>query len=320
MVSNSSSARKFGPQNLVASGLCFGTMQFGAGASQQDSAAMYDACRDAGINFFDTAYVYTEGRSEEILGKLIAKEREDIILVTKAGAEGGCSARNIRSQLEVSLTRLNQDYTDIFFLHRFDDDVPLEESFAELAALKEQGKFYHLGVSNFAAWQVMKAQGIANLHGYPAIEILQPMYNLVKRQAEVEILPMAAAEDIAVISYSPLGGGLLTGKYRGGIAAEGRFSWDQKYATRYGQDWMHQAADQLFEIAAEMGTSPAALAVAWVANNPAITAPIISARTIEQLMPSLAAADLQLEAAIYERLNGLVPTPPPATDRLEEQG
>ena len=314
------STRSFGPQNLSASGLCFGTMQFGAGASPEDSAAMYAACRDAGINFFDTAYVYTQGRSEEILGTLIAKEREDIILVTKAGAEGGCSAKNICTQLEASLTRLNQDYTDIFFLHRFDDEVPLEQSFAELAALKEQGKFYHLGVSNFAAWQVMKAQGIANLHGYPAIEILQPMYNLVKRQAEVEILPMAAAEELAVISYSPLGGGLLTGKYRGGIAAEGRFSWDQKYATRYGQDWMHQAANQLFEIAAEVGTAPAALAVAWVAKNPAITAPIISARNIEQLAPSLAATEIHLEESVYARLNALVPTPPPATDRLEEQG
>lgn len=310
----------FGPHHLRPSGLCFGTMQFGAGASKSDSAAMYSACREAGINFFDTAYVYNEGRSEEILGTLIAKEREDIILVTKAGAVGGSSAKNIRSQLETSLTRMNQDYTDIFFLHRFDDDVPLEETFAELAALKEEKKYFQLGVSNFAAWQVMKAQGVAKLHGYPAIDILQPMYNLVKRQAEVEILPMAAGEHIAVISYSPLGGGLLTGKYRGGIAGEGRFSWDEKYALRYGQDWMHQAANSLSEIAAELGTNPAALAVAWVAKNPAITAPIISARNIEQLAPSLAAGDITLDGDIYARLNALVPTPPPATDRLEEQG
>lgn len=310
----------FGPHHLRPSGLCFGTMQFGAGASKSDSAAMYSACREAGINFFDTAYVYNEGRSEEILGTLIAKEREDIILVTKAGAVGGSSAKNIRSQLETSLTRMNQDFTDIFFLHRFDDDVPLEETFAELAALKEEKKYFQLGVSNFAAWQVMKAQGVARLHGYPAIDILQPMYNLVKRQAEVEILPMAAGEHIAVISYSPLGGGLLTGKYRGGIAGEGRFSWDEKYALRYGQDWMHQAANSLSEIAAELGTNPAALAVAWVAKNPAITAPIISARNIEQLAPSLAAGDITLDSDIYARLNALVPTPPPATDRLEEQG
>ena len=315
-----SASQLFGPHKLMPSGLCFGTMQFGAGASESDSAAMYDACRQASINFFDTAYVYTEGRSEEILGKLIATERENLILVTKAGAVGGSSARNIREQLDISLTRLNQDYTDIFFLHRFDDDIPLEETFSELAMLKEQGKFYHLGVSNFAAWQVMKAQGIANLKGYPRIEILQPMYNLVKRQAEVEILPMAAAEDIAVISYSPLGGGLLTGKYRGGISGEGRFSWDEKYAARYGQDWMHKAATSLSEIADETGVAPPALAVAWVAKHPAITAPIISARNLDQLAPSLEAAMITINADMYAQLNALVPTPPPATDRLEEQG
>jgi aryl-alcohol dehydrogenase-like predicted oxidoreductase len=315
-----SASQLFGPHKLMPSSLCFGTMQFGAGASESDSAAMYDACRQASINFFDTAYVYTEGRSEEILGKLIATEREDLILVTKAGAVGGSSARNIREQLDISLTRLNQDYTDIFFLHRFDDDIPLEETFSELAKLEEQGKFYHLGVSNFAAWQVMKAQGIANLKGFPRIEILQPMYNLVKRQAEVEILPMAAAEDIAVISYSPLGGGLLTGKYRGGIANEGRFSWDKKYAARYGQDWMHKAATSLSEIADAVGIAPAALAVAWVAKHPAIAAPIISARNLDQLAPSLEAAMITINADMYAQLNALVPSPPPATDRLEEQG
>ena len=113
---------------------------------------------------------------------------------------------------------------------------------------------------------------------------------------------------------------MLTGKYRGGIADEGRFSWDEKYALRYGQHWMHQAANSLSEIAAELGINPAALAVAWVAKNPAITAPIISARNIEQLAPSLAAADITLDVDIYARLNALVSTPPPATDRLEEQG
>jgi len=208
-----SQQRVYGPNGLTTSPLCFGTMQFGGRASEAQSAEMYAACREAGINFFDTAWVYTEGRSEDILGRLIAPERDDIILVTKAGAEGGCSPKNIRSQLEQSLTRMKLDYTDIFFLHRFDDDVPLEDTYKEVHALKQEGKFHHLGVSNYAAWQIMKAQGLAKAHGFPEIEILQPMYNLVKRQAEVEILPMAEAENIGVISYSPLGGGLLTGKY-----------------------------------------------------------------------------------------------------------
>ena len=195
-----SQQRVYGPNGLTTSPLCFGTMQFGGRASEAQSAEMYAACREAGINFFDTAWVYTEGRSEDILGRLIAPERDDIILVTKAGAEGGCSPKNIRSQLEQSLTRMKLDYTDIFFLHRFDDDVPLEDTYKEVHALKQEGKFHHLGVSNYAAWQIMKAQGLAKAHGFPEIEILQPMYNLVKRQAEVEILPMAESENICVIS------------------------------------------------------------------------------------------------------------------------
>ncbi len=315
-----SQSRKYGPRNIASSSLCFGTMQFGAGASSADSAALYTACREHKINFFDTAYVYNEGRSEEILGDLIKGERDELIIITKAGSTGGSSAANIRSQLETSLARMQIDYTDIFFLHRFDDDVPLEETFSALAALRGEQKFFHLGVSNFAAWQVMKAQGLARLNGFPEIEMIQPMYNLVKRQAEVELLPMAAAEGIAVISYSPLGGGLLTGKYTAGIANEGRFSWDEKYKRRYAQDWMHTAAAHLCEIAAETGTEPAALAVAWAARNPAITAPIISARTEAQLLPSLAADSVAMDDSLYARLCALVPTPPPATDRLEEQG
>lgn len=314
------SSRIYGPHKLTSSGLCFGTMQFGAGASETDSQQMYEDCRSAGINFFDTAYVYTEGKSEQILGGLIAPERDRIILVTKAGAVGGSSAQNIRSQLEVSLKRLNQDYTDIFFLHRFDKDIPLEETFAELLRLKEEGKFFHLGVSNFSAWQVMKAQGLALREGFPVIELLQPMYNLVKRQAEVELLPMALCEDIGVISYSPLGGGLLTGKYTKGVgSSDGRFSWDEKYAARYGPAWMHEAADGLQDIAAQAGLNPLALAVAWVARHQAITAPIISARNRVQLAPSLRAADLVMDEAVYQALCRLAPAPPPATDRLEEQ-
>jgi len=312
----------YGPHQITPSSLCFGAMQFGAGADEADSAAMYNACREAGINFFDTAFVYNKGRSEEILGQLINSDRDELVLVTKAGAVGGSSPANLRTQLETSLTRMKQDYTDIFFLHMFDPDTPLEDSFAELARLKAEGKFYHLGVSNFAAWQVMKAQAIARQHGYPEIEILQPMYNLVKRQAEVEILPMAESEKIGVISYSPLGGGLLTGKYGASAHddnARGRLDWDPKYKTRYGQNWMHDAADGLMQIAKIAGVEPATLAVAWVAHHNSITSPIISARNEAQLRPSLAAAKFEMTDEIYSQLSSLSPRPAPATDRLEEQ-
>ncbi|MGY9058440.1 MAG: aldo/keto reductase, partial [Candidatus Puniceispirillales bacterium] len=142
--------RKYGPNEIENSSLCFGTMQFGDGADEKDSQEMYEACRNSGINFFDTAYVYTGGKSELILGKLISKDRDNIILITKAGSVGGSSGSNIRTQLEDSLRRLNQDYVDVFFLHHWDDNIALEETFQTLKELKEEKKFFQLGVSNFS--------------------------------------------------------------------------------------------------------------------------------------------------------------------------
>ena len=181
--------------------------------------------------------------------------------------------------------------------------------------MQRSGKIRYIGVSNFAAWQVMKAQAAANIVG-TRIDIIQPMYSLVKRQAEVELFPMALSEEIAVAPYSPLGSGLLTGKYFSGGA--GRLSTDKRYAARYGQKWMLDAARALSELAAELSIDTATLSVAWAAQNAAVTAPIISARNVEQLKPSLDAKDVMLSAAVYARMEALSPRPAPATDRLEE--
>ena len=315
--------RKYGPNEIENSSLCFGTMQFGDGADEKDSQEMYEACRNSGINFFDTAYVYTGGKSELILGKLISKDRDNIILITKAGSVGGSSGSNIRTQLEDSLRRLNQDYVDVFFLHHWDDNIALEETFQTLKELKEEKKFFQLGVSNFSAWQVMKAQALAEKYEFPNVDILQPMYNLVKRQAEVEILPMAKSENIGVISYSPLGGGLLTGKYEtenntSNKNSSGRLHDNAKYKLRYGQSWMYEAASKLQKLAEDINYDPIALAVAWVSSNDAITAPIISARNLKQLKPSLDSVNINLDEATYNLISQISPTPPPATDRLEE--
>ena len=315
--------RKYGPNEIENSSLCFGTMQFGDGADEKDSQEMYEACLNSGINFFDTAYVYTGGKSELILGKLISKDRDNIILITKAGSVGGSSGSNIRTQLEDSLRRLNQDYVDIFFLHHWDDNIALEETFETLKELKEEKKFFQLGVSNFSAWQVMKAKALAEKYGFPNVDILQPMYNLVKRQAEVEILPMAKSENIGVISYSPLGGGLLTGKYEtenntSNKNSSGRLHDNAKYKLRYGQSWMYEAASKLQKLAEDINYDPIALAVAWVSYNDAITAPIISARNLKQLKPSLDSVNINLDEATYNLISQISPTPPPATDRLEE--
>jgi aryl-alcohol dehydrogenase-like predicted oxidoreductase len=298
-----------------ASQFCFGTMQFGSNADDPAARAMYEACRAAGINFFDTAYVYNEGRSEQMLGSYAISEREDVILATKAEFTKPSTAENISKSLHISLERMKTDYIDLFYLHRFDEDTPLEDSLAALADLKRQGLFRYTGVSNFAAWQVMKAQAIgAGLD--LKIDALQPMYNLVKRQAEVEILPACLDQGVAVYPYSPLGGGLLTGKYAGG--AGGRLNDVEMYAKRYDVDWMRQTAAALPALAAEYGTTAPTLAVAWVAHHQGVTGPIISARSAQQLQPSLDALSFEMSDEIYAAVSKLSQAPAPATDRLEE--
>jgi len=290
-------------------------MQFGGGASPDQSRAMYDAARAAGITFFDTAFVYTDGASESLLGQFAKTERDALIIATKCDFSTPQTAANISRSLDTSRSRLGMDFIDVFYLHRWDGDTPLETSFEALATLQQTGKIGAIGVSNFSAWQVMKAQAMAEKFG-SRINILQPMYNLVKRQVEVEILPMAASEGFNVAPYSPLGGGLLTGKYANGNA--GRITSNKMYATRYGPEWMHQTAINLAAIAKRENINPATLAVAWAAQNPAVTSPIISARTPEQLQPSLDAIDYQMTADLYAELTALSPTPPPATDRLDD--
>jgi len=304
------------PHGAPLSRFCFGAMQFGGKADAAESQAMYEACRAAGINFFDTAFSYTGGASERLLGGFVAAEREKVFVATKCASPGPSTPETIAAQFDDSRKRLDMDFVDLLYLHRWDGATPLEATFEALAILVEAGQVRQIGVSNFAAWQVMKAARVAA--GFSLkIAMLQPMYNLVKRQAEVEILPMAISEGFAVVPYSPLGGGLLTGKYRDG-AEEGRLTADPKYKIRYGQEWMFQAARDLADIAAELGVAPATLAVAWAARHPGVTAPIVSARSAEQLAPSLAALDLDMDDALYARLAALAPTPAPATDRSEE--
>ena len=294
----------------------FGTMQFGGSADQLASREMFETCRAAGITHFDTAFVYTDGASETLLGGLIDRDREDLFVATKVGYLGGASAKNMRSQFDKSRQRLDLDVIDLLYLHRFDPDTELQDTFEGFANLMRAGQIRYIGLSNFAAWQVMKAISVAQEFDL-TVDALQPMYSLVKRQAEVEILPMCADQNISAHTYSPLGGGLLSGKYLDG--GSGRLTEDNRYAMRYGLDWMHSAARGLAQIAAETGTHPATLAVAWVAAHETGPHPIISARNVEQLRPSLAALDAPMDAALYARLAALAPTPPPATDRIEEQ-
>ena len=319
--------RNLGRTGVKVSKLCMGTMTFGDTADEAESERMFKRCREVGINFFDCANGYAEGRSEEILGKLIAKERDDLVITSKVGFSvgddlnrKGSSRRHIQMQVEASLKRLKTDRIDVYFIHRYDPDTPIEDVVRTLEDLVAQGKILYPAVSNWAAWQISKALGVAAYEGIARFECMQPMYNLVKRQAEVEILPMAQAEQIGVIPYSPLGGGMLTGKYEGGQKpSEGRFLVNQMYITRYGEALYHEIAAKFSAYSKEKSYDPATLAVAWVMSNPAVTAPIIGARSVAQLEASLKAAEVNMTPEWREEISALSYQPPPATDRLEEQ-
>ena len=319
--------RYLGNTGVKIAPLCMGTMSFGGAADPDEAAALFRRCREAGINAFDCANVYEDGRSEEILGDLVADCRDEVVLTTKAyfpmgddpNARGASRYHLVRA-VENSLRRLGTDRIDVLFVHRFDEETALHETLQALDDLVRQGKVLYLGASNFAAWQVMKALGRQRREGWTPFHVLQPMYNLAKRQAEVEILPMAQSENLGVLSYSPLGGGLLTGKYgRDRRPDEGRLVENKMYQTRYGADVHYEVAERFTEFARTHGYNPVPLAVAWVAHHPAITAPIIGARTLDQLAGSLGALEIDMTADLYEAISDLAPTPPPATDRVEER-
>jgi aryl-alcohol dehydrogenase-like predicted oxidoreductase len=310
---------------IQVSKLCFGTMTFGDQADAKMSKILFDKVREAGINFFDCANVYAKGESEKILGELIAPCRDELVITSKVFSptgsglnDRGSSRRHIIKAINDSLKRLKTDYIDIYFLHLYDPKTSYEESFSVLNDLVHQGKIHYIGVSNFSSWQIEKALGVCEKHGWQKIQCIQPMYNLVKRQAEVEILPMAKEENIGVISYSPLGGGLLTGKYETGeTLATGRLLESDRYKKRYGEKWMHESAKKFCDFAKQKGFHPASLAVAWVAYNSGITSPIIGARNLEQLNPALDSMNIKMTKELYDEISSFSPTPPPATDRTE---
>jgi aryl-alcohol dehydrogenase-like predicted oxidoreductase len=319
--------RSLGRTSLRVSELCFGTMSFGDIADEKTSAAMYRRCRETGINVFDCANVYSAGRAEEILGGLIAHERDRVIITTKVGFpmgrgvnDRGLSRRHILQSVDASLRRLKTDRVEILFVHTTDPSTQAEETLRALDAVVRQGKVLHVGASNWAAWQIAVALGAASAAGLAPFACIQPMYSLVKRQAEVELLPLALAQGLGVLSYSPLGGGLLSGKYgRDRRPDRGRLVESQMYGARYGNAAYFEAAERFSRIAEEQGLHPATLAVAWVKAHPAVTAPIIGARDVEQLEASLRAAGLRVDEELYARIASVWPAPPPPTDRTEEQ-
>lgn len=315
--------KPLGRTGVQVSELCFGTMSFGGDADEAMSARMYQACRDAGINFYDCADQYNKGKSEEILGRLMKGHREDLVITTKCYNpvsadinDRGTSRRHVTRALEASLKRLQTDRVEVFFLHQFDKLAPIEESVRALEDLVRSGKVLYPALSNWSAWQTQRAVDLQERGNWARLQVIQPMYNLVKRQVEVEILPMAEANGIGVIPYSPGAAGLLSGKYS--AQASGRLKTNKMYEARYGEPWMFEVAEKFVAFCRQKGLHPVSCAVAWVGAHPAVTAPIIGARNPEQLKDSLGAAQVDMTPALRAEIAALSRTPPPATDRLEE--
>jgi aryl-alcohol dehydrogenase-like predicted oxidoreductase len=316
-----------GKTGVMVSELCYGTMSFGSEADEPEAARLFKRCREAGINFFDCSNNYSGGKAEELLGKFISGCRDEVVITTKVSQRVGSdinamgsSRRHIMLAVEQSLSRLKTDRIDLYFIHYFDPFTAMEETLRALDDLVRQGKVLYLGVSNWAAWQIAKALGISERQGLARFACIEPMYNLVKRQAEVEILPLAEAEQLGVIAYNALGAGLLSGKYgKDSLLQVGRIVEKDLYNKRYSNPAYYEIAERFVDMAKELGVNPVTLAVSWVQSHPAITAPIIGARNVNQLEASLAAAEFNMTPGLRAEISRLSISPGTATDRLEEE-
>lgn len=297
--------RYLGRTGLKVSELCLGAMTFGREASEEVSIQMLDRFADAGGNFIDTADVYSQGVSEEILGRwLQKKQRDDFIIATKVRFsmgpgpnDVGLSRKHILTSVEASLRRLNTSYIDLYQVHMWDHGTPLEETLEVLTHLVSSGKVRYLGASNFAGYQLQKAVDLSRQQGWEPFSCLQPLYNLLDRSFEWELLPVCENEGVGVIPWSPLRGGWLSGKYHRGMSAPlpdtrieeaEKRGWSEAWNV-YANEHTWQVIDTLMAIGAEMQKTPAQVALNWLLRKPVVTAPIIGARTLAHFEDNLGA-------------------------------
>jgi len=294
-------------------------MTFGRETSEEISHKMMDYFVEVGGNFLDTANVYSRGLSEEIIGRwLNGKPRDQFVIATKvrfSTGEGpneeGLSRKHILASVEESLRRLGTDYIDLYQVHLWDSRTPLVETLSTLDRLVQSGKVRYIGASNYSGWQLQKAIDISRYKGWEIFVCLQPLYNLLDRFAEWELIPVYLNEGLGVIPWSPLRGGWLTGKYRRGMNAPIENSrvedatkqgWSESWEA-YATERTWNAIDCLVDVADETGGTPSQVALNWLLNRPGVTAPIVGARTMDHLENNLKAADLKLDCAHIQRLN-----------------
>jgi aryl-alcohol dehydrogenase-like predicted oxidoreductase len=315
---------RLGRSGLQVSRLCLGTMTFGLQSDEATGFAIMDAAAEAGVDFFDTSDAYplggdlaTRGRTEEIIGRWLRGKRDRFILATKcfvpmgpAPMDGGNSRKHILSAVEGSLRRLGTDYIDLYQLHGYDQNTPIDETLSALDDLVRSGKVRYIGCSNFLTYQLVRAVGRSETLRLARFDSVQPRYNLLFRQIEREMLPFCDEDGVGVIPYNPIAGGLLSGKHdRSAPPPSGsRFTLGYAgpmYQERYWHERMFDTVDALGKLADEAGVSLVTLSVAWVLANKAVTAPIIGASRPEQLAASLAAVEYAIDPDLKQRLDDL---------------
>ncbi|HEU5042579.1 MAG TPA: aldo/keto reductase [Nocardioidaceae bacterium] len=287
-----------GDTGLTSSRLVLGTMTFGSQVDEAAATEMVARALDAGINHLDTANSYNAGVSEEIVGRVLGSRRDEVMLASKVfnrfgpgPDEQGLSGPAVRKAIDASLRRLGTDHVDIYYLHQPDWTVPIEETLAVMAELVEAGKVRHVGVSNYAAWQICEIRNLVERNGWPPVVISQQMYNLLARSLEDEYAAFSEQAGLADIVYNPLAGGLLTGKHQYGEApSTGRFT-QESYRDRYWTKGQFEAVSRLGEVAAGAGLSLIELSLRWLLSRPVVDAVLLGASSLEQLEANLAAAE-----------------------------
>lgn len=309
--------RTLGRSGLKVSPLCLGTMMFGGPTNDSDSIRIMHRAIDDGINFIDTANMYSLGQSEVVVGKAIADRRDRVVLATKGRQkmgdgpnDKGASRVHLMRELHASLRRLGTDYVDLYYVHAPDDDTPIEETVRAMDDMVRAGKVHYLACSNFRAWQVMEALGVSRRLGLNAFTCVQPLYNIVNRDIEVELLPMCQAQGLGVVSYSPLARGILTGKYGTGEAIPMGSRMSRSDVRMKQAEWRPaslEIAQGIASRAAAHGVSCSQFALAWCLANHRITSVILGPRTMEQFEDNYAALNVVINPDDEAYVDSLVP-------------
>jgi aryl-alcohol dehydrogenase-like predicted oxidoreductase len=317
---------RLGRSGLRVSELALGTWRFGRDTDEATAFAQLDLFGDRGGNFIDSADVYGNGLAEEILGRWLASRRgrDGLVIGTKVwGRMGagpndlGLSRKHIVAAIDASLRRLQTDHVDLYYLHAWDPGVQLEETLSTLDGLVRAGKVLHIGASNWLGWQLMHAWGLARVHGWEPFVCVQNEYNLLSRMCDLEVLPACRETGLVLTPWSPLGGGWLTGKYRRGITqptagtrvADWLEPWQPDSWERRGNERTWEVIDALLDVAEARGVAPVEVAINWLRAKPDVVAPVVGARTVEQLESNLRSLDWELEAAEVATLDGASEVP-----------